>query len=912
MTGPVQILRFLSWVRPAIGSLVTAQSGGRAQAGTSITLTESGADGGTRRTEIRPVSFLLAGPADVTGLQPGAIVRRYPAPGTLNHESDRCPYIELADPALPWRYTPAPTPRPADAGLHPWLVLVVGLEDSELTLTGGQVTIAVTAQQDPQTLGDPPSAYRFAHVQEDTAGHRVARVLSGRPLQPGTDYLAVVVPAYDTSGARSWTGVQPVTVPVYDAWRFRTAVPAGSFENLAALLHPGGVPATAGRAPLRYPRLAGVPELSVLGALVARPADGRVTEDPLPEIVRTDLRELLGLSSHDDKGRPIVTLPRYGEAWPITAFGQSQLDGDLNLDPRHRGVAGLGLEVGIRAQGDLVADVLANLGALREARQRVRHLVLGLAASRSLWQRRVPADPAARLWLLGPSLNRLITRNGAVGELATADDRTIAQGTFSAAARRVVRAGPARTALAAAAPAPAALVSSANRPPPPPPASVDGVPMDDAGLRAFDTARAQVIRSGHVNTPAMLAAADELAAGATTAVRPAATQIAATMRQAAQAGRAVPWGQALATLASGDATVVAEARNPSTLLGALNRGMSGLRDRVGNAEDAGLSREVLGPQDNPPRAGDGVELTEMLAALSPLEPADPAVRPVAVNALAAGVSAAFDPSTADAPAAARVLATIAGGIDPAQPLAPPEPCAGLGRPAWADLAEASGEWLLPGVGQLPDNCVIVLQSNPIFIDAYLTGLNTQLLGELRWRNIPIATGCTPIRRFWDRADTSTGERADDIIGVASWTSASALGDPAHFAPGATGRELVIAVHGELLVRYPTTLVYLQPAVPPGATAANFDADPADTAARVLPGFHGRIGADVVFFGFPTIDDTALARHWLIFEEPPSGYRFDNGPVPAGVSTGHQWAAAALAQPVRVLIAGDSFVSGGRP
>ena len=231
----------------------------------------------------------------------------------------------------------------------------------------------------------------------------------------------------------------------------------------------------------------------MLGALVARPADAPVAEDPLPPGVQADLAALR-LPARDPQGRPIVTLPRYGAAWPITAFDQSQLDRDLNLDPRHRGVAGLGLEVGIRAQEDLVADVLANLGALREARQRVRHLALGLAASRSLWQRRVPADPAARLWLLGPALNRLVTGDGTVGELATADDRTIARGTFSAAARRVVRAGPARTALAAAAPTPAALVTSANRPPPPPPASIDGVPLDDAGMRALDTARAQAIQ----------------------------------------------------------------------------------------------------------------------------------------------------------------------------------------------------------------------------------------------------------------------------------------------------------------------------------------------------------------------------------------------------------------------------------
>jgi len=74
--------------------------------------------------------------------------------------------------------------------------------------------------------------------------------------------------------------------------------------------------------------------------------------------------------------------------------------------------------------------------------------------------------------------------------------------------------------------------------------------------------------------------------------------------------------------------------------------------------------------------------------------------------------------------------------------------------------------------------VIALESNAIFVDSYLAGLNSQLLGELRWRNIPVATGCTPIRRFWDRTDTGSGERADDIVGIGSWAAASHTSDHA--------------------------------------------------------------------------------------------------------------------------------------
>ena len=106
MTGTAQALTFLSWVRPQISGLATGQSGGRAQAGTAITLTEYDAAGTPGRIATKPVSFLLAGPGDVAGLQPGALARRYPAPGvtTMNR---------TAAPTSNW-----PT-RPCHGATHP-------------------------------------------------------------------------------------------------------------------------------------------------------------------------------------------------------------------------------------------------------------------------------------------------------------------------------------------------------------------------------------------------------------------------------------------------------------------------------------------------------------------------------------------------------------------------------------------------------------------------------------------------------------------------------------------------------------------------------------------------------------------------------------------------------------------------
>jgi hypothetical protein len=884
-----QTLTFLSWVRDSVSALATAQAGGRLDAAATITLSAKGVDGGLIGSVTRSLPFQIAGPADVMGLLPGAIVRRYPSPGVLDHESDRCPYIEMAEMSLPWRYTPAPTPAADSPNLHPWLVLLVGEEATELTLRDDTVTIDSSIQTGAHAIGEPSTPYRFAHVQADAAQHRITRVLCGRPLRPGTDYLAVVVPAYDVNGARAWNGSGPATVPVYDAWRFRTAVPAGSFEDLAARLRPGEAPSTTGRAPVTYPRVVDAPELEIAGALVAVAPGGPVAETPLPPAVANDLAALR-LPTRDPEGRPIVALPRYGDAWNSAAPQAAKWGRALNDDPRRRGVAGLGLEIGIRFQDDLVNDVMAHLGALQEARQRVRHAVMGVVASRSLWRRRVPADPVERLWMLGPSLRRLVTSGGTVADLATGEDRTIARGTFSAAARRVLRRGPARTRLAASTPTPAAVVEAANKPPVAPPSTIDGLPLDPDALRSFNQARRQTLQAGRVDAARLIAAAADLVSNAHQAVQAAATELVTAIREASTAGRAVPWGQALTMLAASDARVVERSGAPLDRVEFVRRELSDLGGRI--AERA-----------------DDRDLTELIGQLSALEPGDAPRSPIDIATLASGMTAAFDPSTARPPVIERVLSTIEGGIDPAQPLAPPEPCVGLDRAVWADVARVFDEWLLPGIGRLPSNAVVSLETNPVFTDALLAGANTQLLTELRWRNIPVATGCTPLRRFWDRADTESGDRVDDITGIRSWTDQSVLGDPTHRAPGAFGRELVIAVRGDLFRRYPSTIVYLTSAKHGTSTTPDFDVDPEDAAPRILPGFQGRLGEDVSFFGFPGLSGPAVSSFWVVFEEPPAGYRFAND-IATSASSGHAWAAATLAQPTRVLIRGDSLITGG--
>ena len=108
-------------------------------------------------------------------------------------------------------------------------------------------------------------------------------------------------------------------------------------------------------------------------------------------------------------------------------------------------------------------------------------------------------------------------------------------------------------------------------------------------------------------------------------------------------------------------------------------------------------------------------------------------------------------------------------------------------------------------------------------------------------------------------------------------------------------------------------MYLYAGDPPNWTTP---AGALQDALKVFPTFTGKVGDDVVFFGFP-IEPAALSRHWVVLEEPPSGYRFYTedphaafdpdvpdpplaaaGAAPSAADFGH----ATFAVPVRVMIA----------
>jgi hypothetical protein len=305
---------------------------------------------------------------------------------------------------------------------------------------------------------------------------------------------------------------------------------------------------------------------------------------------------------------------------------------------------------------------------------------------------------------------------------------------------------------------------------------------------------------------------------------------------------------------------------------------------------------------------------------------EPPCLPLDLDELGRRVAEAIDP-TVDRPVIVdRVLRPINGLVEPK--LAPPDFSPELDLPLWKFLEEHARDWLLPGVGDLPLHSVVALQSNAVFVDAFLIGANHQTLGELRWRNISITTGWTPLRRFWQRilvANTDPitglplpkgGKPDTDIVPIAKWLAGSALGAASHQTDPANAEQLVIVFKTELFRRFPATVVYLTsaPKGPDGKPnwQTKVDVDNPATV-RVEPNMTGSVGPDVVFFGFP-VKPEAARTHWVVLEEPPPGYRFYTKQMDAceasqvqrmhtkiSAQNGGQYAEATFALPVRVFL-----------
>lgn len=847
-------------------------------------------------------SMRLRGPGEVVGVdQATQVVRVEPPAGTVDFEPNYFPAVELLSPDLPWMFTPAAAD--GDERLIPWLVLVVVEVQSGVSLgQRSSAPLPVLTIEAPAVPGSElpelTEAWAWAHVQcgSDLSASSVeqayadepeaflARLMCPRRLEARRDYLACLVPSFRAGALAglgstvdlddvtlAWTGgEESVELPVYHSWRFRTG-PDGDFEALVRRLTPVELDAGAHDLDIGEPGSEALPEepetiVSFQGALVAAGATIHEWEDTHRASFEAGMKGLLddALAASVDGTEPsdpadydplvhdpIVAPPAYGslpagaEAIPeahhegeaVTSSHEPRWLGDVNLDPTHRSAAGLGSEVVRRNQESLMAEAWEQAAALRDINRLLNWTRLAGEVGAKLKANKVdPMADGAALQFAGRAHGRLAVPGASETIRGRLRGSSVPSGLTSAAFERHTRVG-GTVGRALGVGAKAISGSIAER-------FLGDLPTSMSYAAYVKPHGCQVRDVDAVLSATPGYEADEPEVSATLASKPT-TGLSPLLGMAPPSpvnlGAGLSWTSKTFALGTPVSLFASSSLSPQRDF---------VRVPVFGAEGASASEPNL-------------------------------------DELGALVKERIDPAgTLAAKLSARIQAPESAWGDAALP-AKMDASPSFDRPLYASLRRIDPEYLLPGVGELPDDCIGLASVNAAFVEAFLLGANHELAREFMWREYPTRLDGTWLSTFWDAIDGSA-----DIDAVSGWSDEH-LGE--HQVGAAADGALVLIIHGELLRRYPDTRIY--------AVKAKWGPDDTrvedDSVAPKDPLFLGTLDRGTVFLGFELTEEEALgsttpgedAGWFFVFEEQASGPRFglDVGEEDHSGTTPSTWA-----------------------
>ena len=250
------------------------------------------------------------------------------------------------------------------------------------------------------------------------------------------------------------------------------------------------------------------------------------------------------------------------------------------------------------------------------------------------------------------------------------------------------------------------------------------------------------------------------------------------------------------------------------------------------------------------------------------------------------------------------------------------------EPAYYYLKQISDRFILPASGSMPDNSMALFVNNPAFVEAFLCGMNTEMGRELLWREYPTDSRGSYFRKFWDtevKKNIREEIRNDtffDILPIHKWEHQEA---PTQYVPHnsrklgqnhTAGKDnlLIFAIKGELLKKYPETIIYLSKAFLDGdKIQINPDA------VKILPDLSAWLSEDTYIVGFPAdlneLTGNPATRnpgYFLTFMNRPGETRFgyyEDSSAPAPVNHAGDTAANLLVQPAIFGKHVSQFLSG---
>ena len=825
---------FCSWVRRGAASGITEAdplAGPYPVPATfdpSVTFSK---DGVTQPAATGP-NLQLIGPGAILGLHHKAIARTDPASHATGVEDNYLALVELTRPDLPWLFTPASANN--QNRLRPWMVLVVVVA-STVSLEQGTPLPRITVND--SQLPDLNDSWAWAHGQvtvDDPAtasqalvpssgGSAIARLLCPRRLQKDTSYLACLVPA-TLIGAQAGLGLPldpgpaiapawtagtgaDVVLPVYYSWTFSTG-DDGDFKSLVQ-------------------RLAGI---------------------------RPD--EIDGFGTRTiDMSAPWESPPQLGDGATI------ELDGAISV-----GAVRPGNFAGVQAQFEDRLTKLLNfpaqlqpanpnptLSAVAPPIYGGTHVGATQVPTTNNWLSQLNLDPRRRIaaafgtkyvqdhqeFLMAQAWDQLgavreANRLRARAEMASAvADRLHARHLQTLSPSELFSvAAPARTRVLVAE-AKTLQAAAAATPLPPGAATVAFTrfarPQGPIGQRAFAGTFATVVDQGIAGT--VRAAAPPVQLDGIAQIISAPTQVAPT---------------------STGITITQAWKNIQTV-----------EKTITPPPDLQAIRQVL--KTMPVSGGLG-----FTAGRPVLLKFIPVPSPASPPSLASIVTSALMPS-------AGILKRVAdriqvpdwlGGSSTVSPImAGPQ----FTAPLALALKQDHKEYLLPGLGNFPDDKVTLLQTNSAWVEAFLAGVNNEMNRELLWRGYPTDRRGTPFRYFWPRPDGQP-----DIAPITNWPLTNNLGDNTAGHGIDWENILVLLVRGEVLRRYPRTIVYAAPGLLNGNIYSLDSSVPWTSPEFVLP-LDSRTNA----YAFPLTEDqvrsnsaTKSAGWFFVFCEPVTGSRFN--------------------------------------
>jgi hypothetical protein len=926
---------FLPWIKTGLGSLISNNEqdlqGMRAKVSVDMKVRRFD-QYNNPDDQVITKDFLLYGPGDVIGLLKNTVIRTEPRDNEINVEPNFFVHVEFSQPDFPWRYTPARPQGTQQGLLSPWLSLIVLTdEEFEKVATNSGLLPAISINKPEKSLPDLEQSWSWAHTQisQEITGLQalieilnskphlaISRLLCLRKLEPDRLYHAFLVPSFE-AGRLAGLGEEPkgdligtafawkVTgdnissdghnLPVYYQWQFTTSKETGDFESMIKKLEAHTLSENIGLRELDIskPFLSigsdlGIEKPVFFGGVLWSPLAKKMASEkridvhnPSPEEVKNLIEEMkklldlpeklswsyLSTSSSSSNADPIISPPMYGK-WHAQKRLVSLIS-DNYQDPKW-----------IK---DLVNDTTLTTEERTLLLQQLDELKKNDAPPYP-WLEELNLDPTNRA---AAGLGALIVQELQEELMASAWDQA---GSLSEANKRLRLSQLARTisisiferSFQVMDPSvlirfvtplhPRVIVKENNR-------SVSGLIYDSPIPKAIFSPSFNKITARRNKIHRNLFDKD--------------THISSELLEHFNKNPSNPDPNP-------DTPDQSKPEERIFTIDALVR----LLQEIGPISPD-LEKMSHGPKLEQYLANNQIEqeIRDMVKMVemsipdtdSKIEEHEGVVIPLDIihEKLTLGLNPAITinlKSSMEIERPERLDEEKKDILDPI--VVYPK----FKRPMFEPLRDLSEDLLLPGVKDIPDNTISILETNSTFINSYMVGLNHEMARELVWREYPTDQRGSYFRQFWDASIAVQRERMTspsshpnieeivekyrDIPEIHRWKN-SALDEIGGIPQG---ERTVLLIKGEVLRRHPGMVIYASKAIldPTGDNEPTLPSGNNNGAVEEItePIFRGTIQPDITFFGFEMSIEKLRGNntpedpgYFFVLQEQPSEPRF---------------------------------------